>query len=85
MYEKIVQGAIAGLAYALVGYGKKTKMPDFKWPRVASSLVLGAVAGAIAGFSGTEIGVTYTMLLSAGFAGMAENFIKLIYRRIIKR
>ena len=85
MYEKIVQGAIAGLAYALVGYGKKTKLPDFKWTRLASTVILGAFAGAIAGVYGGEIGTTYTMLLSAGFASMAENAIKLIYRRIIKR
>ena len=85
MLEKVLQGALAGVAYSLVGYGKKTKVPDFSWIRLGTTIVLGGVAGAIVEFTGQDMDVMFTMLVSGGFAGIVENGFKLVKRRFFTK
>lgn len=81
MLEQIAAGAGAGITIALAGWGK-SKGEKFDFTKFGTTIVIGAVGGAIASVTKIEIDLAITYAASLGFTALVENGLKALKRRI---
>jgi len=85
LYERGFLGIAAGVSWAILGYTKSAKKEKFDPHKFISSIILGAIIGLISEYSGLSMELIKLFLIQFGLVGMVENFIKTIYRRLIKK
>jgi hypothetical protein len=70
----ILQGLLAGVTVALVGYIKS--MPDgeaFDWKKAGPTLILGALSGAIAFVNNIQMDAAYQLLVQYGLVSLVNS------------
>jgi hypothetical protein len=86
MIEGLIGGAVAGVAYGIVGYvNSKKEFEDFDWLQFGSTVLGSAVIGAYAYYIGGSIDV-----VSAGAVGVvvtqaAKKIVGIIVEQLEKR
>jgi hypothetical protein len=85
----IAFGAGNGAAFAIFGYIKANKIEDFDTKKFLLTIIIGAVIGGVAGFSGMTFVNAEAWLINMGIlTGLiffVENGIKIIWRRFFKK
>lgn len=84
MLGTMMTGALAGLTYAISGFAK-SEGEDLDYLRLASTCVVGALAGALASVAGSDIPSTQVYLASLGITPLVENCIKWVWRSLIPK
>lgn len=84
MYETILTGIGAGLTYGLSSFAKKEGQ-EFDWSKFGTTMIIGAGAGVSMALLNQPIDVAYAYLINLGAVPVVENFIKIVYRKIIKK
>ena len=75
MFEQILSGIIGGVVYSFAGFANKPVKESFDYKKVAKTMTIAIVIGAIAGFMGMQ----YSMFVqSATFAGCTVVVEKLV-------
>jgi len=77
----ILAGVGAGVTFSLSAYFKK-KDQDFQWGKFGSTLVVGAIAGAVSGFLDMPVGAGYDYVASLGLTPLIENGFKIVTRKV---
>ena len=88
MIESIFGSAALCAFYAWTAYKKskdKAKGEKFDWKKFGSTVIIGAVFGAIAGFTGQEYGVIETSSYAAMATIIIENGWKWFWRKVLKK
>jgi len=81
MINQIITGAIGGLCFALSGLAKKKKRESFEWKKMAPTIIVAAVIGGIAGFTGQDYGIVANGTLAAGVTVVIQNIWKAIINK----
>jgi len=76
MIENILQGAGAGLIYALSGLANKKKKEKFCWKKILPTVIGAGIIGGLAGFIGMDYNIVANMSISAGLVVVLEKFLK---------
>jgi hypothetical protein len=81
--ETIVTGALSGLAYSLLGYGKNAGQ-ELDVEKLAQTVIVGILAGVSVATMGGELEVWTTVFINMGVTASVINGAKTIKRRLIK-
>jgi len=90
MIEQILISILSSLTYSFIFYIKKREQKDsedFNKFKLASTLLVGVMVGAVFGYRGIEVRVdTIETFLAAniGIIAIVESILKALYRRFIK-
>jgi len=76
MIENVLQGAGAGLLYALSGLANKKNGEKFDWKKLAPTVAGAGIIGGLAGFVGMDYNIVANMSMSAGLVVVLEKFLK---------
>jgi len=79
MIEQIILGAVGGCAYAFSGLANKEKREGFNWKKMLPTVIVGAVVGGIAGFTGQDYGMVANAGYAAGITVITEKVFKAIF------
>ena len=80
LVTKGLTGLVAGLSYALTGFGK-SKGEAIDWKKLTVSVLVGCGAGVVSGLAGWEMEMSVQFLTSAGITVLVENLVKTLWRR----
>ena len=73
-------GIGTGIAYGLLGYGKKTELKDFSWKKYLTTVIICGVAGVAAEVMKQDISTVSQIFIAGGADTVVENVIKLVKR-----
>lgn len=84
MLEQIIQGAVGGLVYAFSGFANKPSKEKFDYAKMGTSVVIAALVGAVAGYTGQDFGVVansalamaITTVVQKGYSAISKKFLK---------
>jgi len=80
MYDHIIGGAIAGLGYSLLGYGKnlKEKEESFDWTKFGKSIVICTVVGGVTGYTGADFNAALTGSMGIAITSVVNNAVRFV-------
>lgn len=81
--ESIAYAIVAGITYALTGYGKNSN-EEFNWVKFGTPVVIGVFTGLYMWFSKTSLEMSHQFILNLGLVTLIEQGLKTIKRRILK-
>jgi energy-converting hydrogenase Eha subunit A len=81
MITQIISGIVGGLAYSLSGLANKGKRESFDWKKMTPTLIIAAVVGGIAGFTGQDYGLVANGAVAAGITVVVEKFWKALTKK----
>jgi len=82
MWSAIIAGIISGAIVMLLGYAKSSTVESFDPRKAGQTIIIGAVVGGIAGYSGWTFEYAYEWAASAGVITVVEYLKKAVYRRL---
>ena len=89
LIDAILEGAATGIIIALMGYVKKMseegELPKFNSAKFASTVIIGAIAGAVARIYGLSYDTATNMLVTAGIVTLVEYSVKALFRYLRSR
>jgi hypothetical protein len=86
MIEGLIGGAIAGVAYGIVGYVKSKKdFEDFDWKQFSSTVLGSAVIGAYAFYVGGSIDVVSAGAIGVVVTQFSKKIVGIIVEELEKR
>ncbi len=74
----------AGVTYSLSAYGKKEGQP-FDFGKFGATVLVGAVAGLGVAAANLPLSVGYDYLIGLGVVPVAENAMKILYRKVLPK
>lgn len=83
MLKNIVLGVLAGASSALVGYFRKTPVPEFSGKKLIKTVIIGAIVGGAFQYNPlyTE-DVTVTFLTDFGYVTVIDRLADLVWARL---
>lgn len=78
----LIVGALSGIGYAVLGYLKSGE--DFDEQKFVTTIVIGAVVGAVAAYYGLDYNTAYDWLLTVGAVAVVEILVKALWKRFVK-
>lgn len=82
MFEQIVAGVLAGVAYSLAGWqkglAKKNVVPDFNWAKLGKSVAICALVGGVAGWQSLDFNVVVVGGLGVAVTNLVNLAIKIL-------
>jgi len=85
MWDQIVTGLVGGLAISLSGLAKKESRENFDLKKMAPTVIIAGVVGAIAGWQGLDYGMAANGTLAIAVTVFVENAWKAFWRKIVKK
>lgn len=83
MLTNIVLGIVAGASSALVGYFRKTPLPEFSGPKFFKTIIIGAIAGGAYSYNPFYTSdVVVLFLEDFAYVTVIDRVIDLIWARI---
>jgi len=81
--KNVVFGVLAGASSALVGYFRKTPVPEFSGKKLIKTVVIGAIVGGANGYSPFySEDVVITFLTDFGYVTVIDRLADLVWARI---
>jgi len=78
--KSVLMGAAAGFTSAMIGYFRKTPVPQFSGKKFIKTLIIGIVVGGANPYYTEE--VTYDFLLNLGYVTVIDRIADLVWTRI---
>lgn len=75
-------GISAGITYGLTSFAKKKGQP-FDGKKFATTIILGAIAGATWNITGIQTEMAYNYLITLGAVPVIENLLKTVWRKLL--
>ncbi|MCS7365239.1 MAG: hypothetical protein NDF54_07385 [archaeon GB-1867-035] len=89
MFEHILIGLYAGLAYGTTGYLKSLKkdgsFEKFDPYKFLQSIIVGGVSGVISAYMGWTLEAAQEFVLNTGMVALIENVKKFLWRKFFKK
>lgn len=86
MIEGLIGGAIAGVAYGIVGYVKANEdFESFDWIKFSSTVLGSAVIGAYAFYAGVGIDIVSAGAIGVVVTQAAKKIVSIIVKELNKR
>jgi len=83
MIETFLSGVIAGAAYGLTGFGKKSGQ-TFDYKKFGRTVIIGGIAGGLSTVVNMPIDQVQVFVIQAGGIAIVENLLVVAYRKIKK-
>jgi hypothetical protein len=69
----VLEGVLGGVVYSLTGLANKPSKEKFDWIKIIPTLIISAIVGGVAGYTGTDFGILINGSMAAGISAVVQK------------
>lgn len=83
--NQVFVGVVGGFCYSLSGLANAKARESFDWKKMAPTIIVAAIVGGVAGFTGQDYGIVVNGSMAAGITVIVEKTWKALWAYLNKK